>query len=53
MCLQHWLSPTLRGVLLDCDGTFVFLEMERRGGKYEVLVPVSSIQQMFREPFKG
>jgi hypothetical protein len=51
--LRNWPGLTVRGVLVHCDSTFVFLDVVRRRKKYEVVVPITSILQMWREPSEG
>lgn len=53
--LRFWLGTTLKGVLSECDGTFVLLKIQRswpfpKEKQEEVLIPMASILDIFFDP---
>jgi len=40
LTLRHWLSPPIKGVLVECDSGFVVLDSVKKG---RLLVPAGSI----------
>jgi hypothetical protein len=41
--LRHWLTPPVKAVLQGCEAGFVLLEVEKKGKKSELLVPLTAV----------